>query len=178
MRIQIIIISRAYHLHCEVQCVVIVESFALWAIMVGLVILIKALVWTGEVADILVGALVIDVLSDVAIGELGVVTNALTGEMLGVGAKIVADLEVVVVPELAITLVLRMVVPQPVDALFDAVVDAVVDVLTDALPVVIIGIVTGITFVDVLAEVKENVFKASMAALDFATPARLRDFSC
>ena len=174
MRIQIIIISCAYHLHCEVQYVVIVESFALWAIMVGLAVLIKALVLTGEVADISVGALVIDVLSDVAIGELGVVTNALTGEMLGVGAEIVADLEVVVVPELAITLVFCMVVPQPVNALFDA----VVDVLTDALPVVIIGIATGITFVDVLAEVKENVIKASMAALDFATPARLRDFSC
>ena len=140
----------------------------------ALAVLLKALVWARAVAEVLGEVLVIAVLSDVLIAELGVVTNVLTGEMLGVGAKMVVDdLEVIVVPELAIALEFRVPVTQSVDALFGT----VVGVFTDALPAVITGIVSCIS-VGVLPGVKENAFEAAMTALDFAVSAPLRAFSC
>ena len=111
--------------------------------------LIKALVWAGAVADISVEVSVIGVLSDVVIDELGVATNVLT-------AKMVTDLEIVVVPESATAPKFRV----PVSPSVDALPGAVVNVLTNTMPVVIIGIVSGVN-----VDVKENVFKAAMTAL-------------
>ena len=98
--------------------------------------------------------LVIDVLSDMAIRGLGV------------GAKMVTDLEITVVPELPIAFELRVPVPQSVDALSAAVFGG----FTHALPVLILGIVPGGSL-DVLPDMKVNVFNAATTALDFVAPA-------
>ena len=135
-----------------------------------LAFLLETLVWAGALKVVLVRAL-----SDVASGQLGVETDALAGEMLRIKTEMVSDLEVAVVSELGITSAFRMVVPEPMNALFVVVLGEVVGLLTDALPFIIIGIFSGIIFVHVLIEVEEN---GSIAALAFATPKPLRDFSC
>ena len=111
-------------------------------------------------ADVSVKLLVTDVLTDVVIGAsamTNVLTNTLSGGMVGVGVEMVNGVEFIM-----ITLMFPMLVAYPVvDVLSDAVVDVFADALTDG----IIDLVSGID-IDMLADPKVNVSEAAMTVLE------------
>ena len=123
--------------------------------MLGVVVVVKELVWAEAVVNMLAEALTI-----------GVVIEESTGPMVGVGADMLADVEIIVMT--AVVIALEFAVPE-----FDVLIDALAGVLSGK----IIGVVTGVG-VDVLANVKVNVLVAVMTVLGFAMPAPLYEFSC
>ena len=120
------------------------------SVVVLLAALLNALVRAATVVGMVVYVLVIEVLSGVAIDKLGVVTNVLVGETVGVDINAVA--------ELAIASKFAVLVSYA-DALSE---EAVVtsDILAD-------------NVFNVLNEVKTNIFEAVITVSDFVVPAPL-----
>ena len=118
------------------------------------------------VAGISVEVLVIGML---VVGELGGVANVLTGEIVGIGVNVAADVEIISVSKLVIALLLS----RSVDVQSDTVFDALPDMLAD----VTIAVVPGFG-VDVLIDAKKNVFEAVTIASELAMPAPWEELGC
>ena len=118
-------------------------------------VVVKAPVWAEVVVTMLAEVLTI-----------GVVIEESTGPMVGVGADMLADVEIIVMT--AVVIALEFAVPE-----FDVLIDALAGVLSGK----IIGVVTGVG-VDVFTNVEVNGLVAAMTILGFAMPAPLYEFSC
>ena len=150
---------------------------------VAVVVGVKAPVWAGTVVNVSVEALDIALLVE---GEFGVFsgvvvavladvgTDALIGVVIGAGANMLVDIEIIVVA--AVSNVFKIFVPVPYSE--DMLSDVAVDISIKALSGVMIGVVVLDISVDVLFGVSTNIFVVMMTALRGVTSALVEAFDC